>query len=73
MAQEKGLDDISRHILKGLAALRGPAACGDIAKKIAVPTSQVVCRMAPLRKRGLIENPEKGKYVITEAGAKEVR
>lgn len=65
----KELDTVSMGILRALKDASTPAGCGDVAKQMGVPSSQVVCRMAPLRKRGLIDSPEKSKYVITPAGA----
>ncbi|AKG91535.1 Bacterial regulatory protein, arsR family [Geoglobus ahangari] len=63
-------EDMNRAILKALAELGRPAKSKEIAEKIGVPTSKVSCRLAPLRKKGLIDSPEKGMYVITEEGKK---
>jgi DNA-binding IclR family transcriptional regulator len=63
------LDETSQKILKALGDIGAPAGCGDIAKKIGVPTSQVACRVAPLRKRGLIESPAKSKYALTKSAS----
>lgn len=63
-------EDMNRAILKALAELGRPAKSKEIAEKIGVPTSKVSCRLAPLRKKGLIDSPEKGLYVITEEGKK---
>ncbi|WP_457590689.1 ArsR family transcriptional regulator [Geoglobus sp.] len=63
-------EDMNRAILKALAELNRPAKSKEIAEKIGVPTSKVSCRLAPLRKKGLIDSPEKGLYVITDEGRK---
>ncbi len=63
-------EDMNRAILRALADLGRPAKSKEIAEKIGVPTSKVSCRLAPLRKKGLIDSPEKGLYVITEEGKK---
>ncbi len=63
-------EDMNRAILKVLAELNRPAKSKEIAEKIGVPTSKVSCRLAPLRKKGLIDSPEKGLYVITDEGRK---
>ncbi|WP_456369492.1 ArsR family transcriptional regulator [Geoglobus sp.] len=63
-------EDMNRAILRALAELGRPAKSKEIAEKMGVPTSKVSCRLAPLRKKGLIASPEKGLYVITEEGKK---
>ncbi|MBE8540512.1 ArsR family transcriptional regulator [Geoglobus acetivorans] len=63
-------EDMNRAILKALAELGKPAKAKEIAEKLGVPTSKVSCRLAPLRKKGLLDSPEKGVYVITEEGEK---
>lgn len=63
-------EDMNKAILKALAELGRPAKSKEIAEKIGVPTSKVSCRLAPLKKKGLIDSPEKGLYVITEEGRK---
>ncbi len=62
--------DINREILKVLKEIGKPATSREIAEKIGVPTSKVSCRLAPLKKKGLIISPEKGKWIITEEGKK---
>ncbi|AIY89405.1 ArsR family transcriptional regulator [Geoglobus acetivorans] len=66
-------EDMTRAILKALAELGKPAKAKEIAEKIGVPTSKVSCRLAPLRKKGLLDSPEKGVYVITEEGKKLIK
>jgi len=61
-------EDMNKAILKALAELNKPSRAKEIAEKIGVPASKVSCRLAPLRKKGLLDSPEKGLYVITEEG-----
>ncbi len=63
-------EDMNKKILEALKEIGKPASSKEIAEKIGVPTSKVSCRLAPLKKKGLIESPEKGKWVITEEGKK---
>ncbi len=61
---------MNKAILKTLVEIGRPATSKEIAEKIGVPTSKVSCRLAPLRKKGLLESPEKGKWFVTEEGRK---
>ncbi len=65
-------EDMNMKILKAFAEFGKPAKAKEIAEKLGVPTSKVSCRLAPLRKKGLLDSPEKGVYVITEEGRKMV-
>jgi|Deesub1362A_J573_1020465.scaffolds.fasta_scaffold00089_40 Mn-dependent DtxR family transcriptional regulator len=63
--------DLNKEILKALKEIGRPASTKEIAEKIGVKTSKISCRVAPLRKKGLLESPEKGKWTLTEEGKKE--
>ncbi len=65
-------EDMNQAILKALKEL-GVASSKEIAEKIGVPTSKVSCRLAPLKRKGLLESPEKGKWTLTEEGKKQVK
>ncbi len=64
------MEDMNKAILKALAEMGRAATSKEIAEKLGVPTSKVSCRLAPLKRKGLIESPEKGKWAITEEGKK---
>ncbi len=65
--------DLNKEILKALKELGREATSKEIAEKIGVQTSKVSCRLAPLRRKGLLDSPEKGKWVITEKGVQETQ
>ena len=62
------MSDVIRKILEALSAAEGPMTSKEIAEKAGLTTREVGCRIAGLKKRGWIESPEKGKYVITDKG-----
>ena len=64
---------MNREILKALKELGREATSKEIAERIGVQTSKVSCRLAPLKRKGLLDSPEKGKWVITEKGLQEVQ
>ncbi len=66
------MEDMNKAILKALAEIGRAASSKEIAEKLGVPTSKVSCRLAPLKRKGLIESPEKGKWIITEEGKKAI-
>lgn len=66
------LDDLSVKILKALKEEKDPLGCGDIAKKINENVRRVMGKLRSLKNKGLVEQPVKGKYVISEAGKKMV-
>jgi len=45
----------------------------EIVEKVGIPSRQLGCRLAGLKKRGLVESPERGKYKITEKGLEELK
>lgn len=57
-----------KDILKALNALNEPSGCKAIGEKADMPWRSVMGKMRGLSKVGLVESPEKGKYVITEKG-----
>lgn len=63
-------EDMNKAILKAFAEIGRPAKAKEIAEVLGVPASKVSCRLAPLKKKGLLDSPEKGVYVITEEGKK---
>jgi len=65
--------DLNKEILKALKELGREATSKEIAEKIGVQTSKVSCRLAPLKRKGLLDSPEKGKWVITEKGVQEAQ
>ncbi|RLI73361.1 transcriptional regulator [Archaeoglobales archaeon] len=66
-------EDMNKAILKALKELNKPAKSKEIAEKIGVPTSKVSCRLAPLKKKGLLDSPQKGLWVLTEEGKKALK
>ncbi|PCN51038.1 MarR family transcriptional regulator [Candidatus Geothermarchaeota archaeon ex4572_27] len=62
------MSDIVRKILETLAEAGTPMTSKEIAEKAGLTAKEVGCRIAGLKKRGWIESPEKGKYVITDKG-----
>ena len=64
---------MNREILKALKELGREATSKEIAERIGVQTSKVSCRLAPLKRKGLLDSPEKGKWVITEKGLQELQ
>jgi len=74
MACKRGfkLEDIHKRTLGALKGSDAPLACKDIAAAAGLKSSQVSCRMRPLKSRGYLESPEKGKYVVTDEGLGEI-
>lgn len=62
------VDKVGMKILKVLAEINAPARCGEIAKKAGIPTCRVTGKLRSLANKGLVDKPEKGKYLISEAG-----
>jgi predicted transcriptional regulator len=56
------------EILKALDALNEPSGCKAIGEQADMPWRSVMGKMRRLSKEGLVESPEKGKYVISEKG-----
>lgn len=67
------VDEVGVKILKALAEMNSPARCGEIAKKAGIPTCKVTGKLRSLANKGLVERPEKGKYLISEAGLKLIK
>ncbi len=64
------IGDVDKKILKALMEFTKPVRCKDIAMKAGLETRSVIGRMRKLVRLGLVERPERGKYIITEEGRK---
>ena len=62
------LSEPIKKILEVLSESDKPLTSKEIAEKAGLTTRDVGCRIAGLKKKGYIESPEKGKYVITDKG-----
>ena len=62
------LDEVRKAILTALSTMEDPAGGGGVAKRVGLATPKVVPRMWGLLKRGLVERPLQGKYVISDLG-----
>lgn len=67
------VDETQKAILKALSELNKPSGCGDIAKKAGLKVPQVMGKLRGMTKQGLVESPEKGKYVITGKGKTQLK
>jgi predicted transcriptional regulator len=56
------------EILRALNSLDDPSGCKAIGEKADMPWRSVMGKLRGLSKEGLVESPEKGKYIITEKG-----
>ncbi|HOK23610.1 MAG TPA: hypothetical protein PKU94_00125 [Candidatus Hydrothermia bacterium] len=68
--KEAGPDDVEKKILAVLKGASKPMGCADIAKASGIDVHQVMGKLRGMKARGLVESPEKGKYVVSEAGKK---
>jgi predicted transcriptional regulator len=62
------LTDEQKAILNALTKLADPSGCKVIGEAADIPWRTVMARLRGLKNAGLVEAPEKGKYVITEKG-----
>jgi len=62
------LTDEQKAILNALTKLAKPSGCKVIGEAADIPWRTVMARLRGLKNAGLVEAPEKGKYVITEKG-----
>jgi len=67
------LDELSIKILKALANETEPLGCGDIARKINENVRRVMGKLRSLKNKGLVEQPVKGKYTISEKGKSKIK
>ncbi len=63
------LDEVSLKILRALSEI-GEGGCGDIGKKAGLQVSKVMGKLRSLKKEGLVDTREKGRYFLTEKGKK---
>jgi len=66
------LADEQKAILNALTKLAEPSGCKVIGEAADIPWRTVMAKLRGLRNAGLVEAPEKGKYVITEKGRETV-
>lgn len=64
------LNEDQRTILKALYNLAEPSGCKVIGDAADLNWRSVMGKMRGLSSQGLVESPEKGKYVISEKGVK---
>jgi predicted transcriptional regulator len=62
------LTDEQKAILNALTKLAEPSGCKVIGEAADISWRTVMARLRGLKNAGLVEAPEKGKYVITEKG-----
>ena len=62
------LNEDQRSILKALHKLAEPSGCKAIGEASDLNWRSVMGKMRGLSSMGLVESPEKGKYVISEKG-----
>ena len=67
------LTEEQRSILSALSNIAEPAGCKMIGEAADIPWRTVMARLRGLKKEGLVESPEKGKYVISEKGIESVK
>jgi len=69
------MDEVGMKILKAMAEMKAPASCGEIAKRAGTPTLtlKVTGKLRPFLNKGLVERPEKGEYITSEAGLKLIK
>jgi predicted transcriptional regulator len=56
------------QILKALNTLTEPAGCKVIGEAADMPWRTVMAKLRGLKKEELVENPDKGKYIISDKG-----
>ena len=62
------LQEDQKAILEALNVLSVPSGCKAIGEKAGLPWRSVMAKLRGLKKEGLVESPEKGKYIISEKG-----
>lgn len=70
-SKETGPEDLEKKILGLLKGASAPMGCGEVAKALHVQVAQVMAKFRSMKTKGLVESPEKGKYIITEEGRKQ--
>ncbi len=66
--KEIKLTEEQEKILKAVAQMEGPVATKDISEATGIPSKSLSCRISALKKKGLLESPQRCRYQITEAG-----
>ncbi len=62
------LTEEQQQILKALAEAAEPIACKDISESTGIPSKSVSCRLKSLRNKGLVDSPQRCRYVATDSG-----
>lgn len=62
------LNDDYKKILDALAKSATPKAGKEIAAATGIEAKAVSCKMTALKKKGMVDSPERCKYAITAAG-----
>jgi len=68
--KDLGADEDVKKILSVLKMSSTPMGCAEIAKAAGLETPKVTAKLRSMKTKGLVDSPEKGKYVITEEGKK---
>ncbi len=63
-----GLTDEQKKVLEAIAQNEGPCSTKDIAAATGLTSNAVSCRIRTLKNKGLVESPQRCKYIITEEG-----
>jgi predicted transcriptional regulator len=63
------MEEVDTAILEALMKLEKPVGCKEIGEEAVVPWRKVMARLRSLKKAGLVDSPEKGRYTITGKGA----
>ncbi len=66
------LTEEQRKILNALTNLAVPSGCKAIGEAADIPWRTVMARLRGLKGNGLVETPEKGKYIISAKGTEKV-
>lgn len=62
------LNDDQIAILRALYNLNQPSGCKEIGEAAGMPWRSVMGKLRGLKNEGLVETPEKSKYVISDKG-----
>ena len=67
-SSQVSLNEEQQKILEALAEAVEPVACRDISESTGIPSKSVSCRLKSLRNKGLVDSPQRCRYVATDTG-----
>lgn len=67
-SKKVGLSDDQKKVLEAMGKHGEPCASKDIATATGLDAKVVSCKLSDLKKKGLVDSPERCRYGLTEEG-----